>query len=47
MKLEKSIFYVREIEYLEYIILEKGVKMDPNKIYIILEWPRPRNISEI
>ena len=46
VKLKKSIFYTNKVEYLGYIILE-GVKMDLNKIYIILEWPKPRNISEV
>ena len=47
VKLEKSIFYVKEIEYLGYIIVREEVKMDFNKIYIILEWPKLRNVSEI
>ena len=47
IKLEKSIFYTKEVEYLGYIISEEGVKMDPNKIRTILEWLLPRSVSEV
>ena len=35
VKLKKIIFYIYKVEYLEYINLNKGVKMDPNKVYVI------------
>ena len=47
MKLEKSVFYVYKIEYLGYIIVESGVKMDPVKIGIIKGWLMPKNILEV
>ena len=47
MKLKKSIFYIHKVEYLGYIIVESGVKMDPKKISIIIGWPTLRNISEV
>ena len=37
VKLEKSIFYVYKIEYLDYIIAESGVTMDLEKISIIIK----------
>ena len=47
MKLEKSVFYIYKIKYLDYIIAESGVKMDPKKISIIAGWPTPKNIYEV
>ena len=47
VKLEKSVFHAKKMEYLEYIILEEEIKMGPNKIYTLLKWPKPRNVSEI
>ena len=47
MKLKKSTFYVYKIEYLEYIILRDGVKIDLKKIYIIKEWLTPKNIFKV
>ena len=34
VKLKKSIFYIYKVEYLGYIISDKGIKMDPEKIQI-------------
>ena len=45
--MEKSIFYVHKVEYLGYIIVESGIKMDSVKIGIIKEWPTPRNIFKV
>ena len=40
-------FYIHKVEYLDYIIVESGIKMDPIKINMIEGWPTPRNISEV
>ena len=42
-----SVFYAHKLEYLGYVIAESGVKIDPEKISIIIEWLIPRNISEV
>ena len=47
VKLEKSVFYIQKVEYLEYIISGEGVKIDPKKIYAIMKWPVLKNIFEI
>ena len=47
VKLEKSIFYVYKVKYLEYIISDKGIKIDPEKVWAIEEWPILRNIFEV
>ena len=36
-----------EIVYLGFVISAVGLKMDPEKVKAILEWPTPRNVSEV
>ena len=47
IKVKKSVFYIYKIEYLGYIIIENGIKMDSAKISVIKGWLTPRNISEV
>ena len=35
-----------EIMYLGFVISADGLKMDPEKVKAILEWPTPKNVSE-
>ena len=35
VRIEKSIFYIYKVDYLGYIILDKGIKMDPEKVQVI------------
>ena len=46
-KLSKCTFGQKEVEYLGHVISREGVKVDPNKIKAIREWPRPKNISKL
>jgi len=41
LKAEKCYFEQEEIEFLGLIISQKGMKMDPNKVKAIKEWPTP------
>ena len=36
-----------EIVYLGFVISADGLKMDPEKVKAILEWPTPENVSEV
>ena len=36
-----------EIVYLGFMISADGLKMDPEKVKTILEWPTPENVSEV
>lgn len=36
-----------ELEYLGHLITQKSVKMDPNKVQAIMEWPTPQNVTSI
>lgn len=39
----KSEFFKTEVKYLGLIIAPDGVKMDPKKVEIIKNWPKPKN----
>jgi hypothetical protein len=46
-KLNKFLFYQRQIHYLGHIISEEGIIMDPEKVEAIREWSVPRNVAEV
>lgn len=46
-KKSKCTFGKEEVEYLRHIISKEGVKVYPNKIKYIREWPKPINISKL
>ena len=46
-KLEKCLFHQTSIEFLDYIILGKGIHMDKKKIQTILEWKTPISIRDV
>jgi Reverse transcriptase (RNA-dependent DNA polymerase) len=43
----KNVFHVQCINFLGYIFITDGVKMDLMKIAIIKNWPTPKNVIEI
>ena len=44
---KKSEFFLKEICYLGHIISKDGIKMDPDKLKIIQDWPQPLNLHEL
>lgn len=46
-KLSKCSFYQKEILYLGHIISAQGMVIDPTKIKAIIDWPVPKNVTEI
>ena len=44
---KKSEFFLKEIKYLGHIISKEGIIMDPEKLKIIEEWPKPNNLHEL
>jgi hypothetical protein len=46
-KFNKCDFYKNEIEYLGHVISAEGVKIDPEKIKAIMDWPTLRNVIEL
>jgi len=46
-KFNKCDFFQKEIQYLFHTISAKGVAIDTKKINAIMDWPSPRNITEV
>jgi translation initiation factor 2B subunit (eIF-2B alpha/beta/delta family) len=42
-KLENCVFHQLQMEFLDYIISEEGLSMDPKKIQTIMEWRKPNS----
>ncbi|MCO5570274.1 hypothetical protein L7F22_023993 [Adiantum nelumboides] len=47
VKGKKSEFFMKEIKYLGHIISKEGIRMDPEKLRVIDEWPEPCNVHEL
>ena len=47
LNLEKCKFFQPEVRFLGHIISKDGSRPDPRRINKILEWPTPRNITEL
>ena len=47
VKLEKCRFRVKEVDFLGMIVSCDGIKMDPEKVSAILEWPEPVNVKQV
>jgi hypothetical protein len=45
--LSKCFFGVKEVEYLSHIVSHEGVKVDPNKIKAIMDWPIPKTLKNL
>ena len=46
-KLSKCDFYRDRIQYLGHIISEESISVDPEKIEAIMNWPAPRNVTDV
>lgn len=46
-KRSKCAFGVNQVEYLGHIISGEGVKIDPEKIKSMVEWPQPKNLKAL
>ena len=43
----KCSFVKKELVYLGFVVSEEGLKIDPEKVKDILEWPTTRSASEV
>jgi len=39
--LEKCKFFRKEVNFLGFIVSVNGIRMDPEKITLLIEWPTP------
>jgi hypothetical protein len=46
-KFSKCDFFQKQIHYLGHVLSKEGVAVDPDKIRSIMEWPTPRDVSDI
>ena len=47
LRLDKSVFHVKEVEYLGLILMTEGICMDDTKITAVQDWPTPKNLKEV
>jgi hypothetical protein len=46
-KQSKFFFWVKEVEYLSHIVSHERVKVYPNKIKAMMDWPIPKTLNNI
>ena len=47
MNLAKCIFEVKSEKLLDFIMSQKGIEVDPDKVKAILEMPKPRTEKQV
>jgi hypothetical protein len=46
-KFSKCNFFQKQVHYLGHVIYKEGVAVDPDKIRFIMEFPTPKDVSDI
>ena len=46
-KLSKCEFGKKELNFLGHVVSADGIKVDPKKIEIVKEWPRPKDVHQV
>jgi hypothetical protein len=46
-KFSKCDFWLKEVSFLEHIITDGGIAVDPSKVRGVLNWSPPKNVPEI
>ena len=44
---EKCQFFKKEVTFLGFVVSVNGIRMDPEKIKSIVEWPTPSNVKDV
>ena len=47
LKPSKCEFFRDQLQYLGHIVSDKGIATDPKKIETILNWPRPKTVTDV
>ena len=47
LRFDKSVFHMKEVEYLGLILTTEGIRMDDTKITAVQDWPTPKNLKEV
>ena len=46
-KLIKCDFWLKEVLFLGHIVSAGGIRVDPTKIEVVVNWKPPRNVTEV
>jgi len=46
-KLKKCDFWMEKVHFLGHVISAEGISVDPGKIAVVVDWPRPTNVTEV
>ena len=46
-KLSKCDFWLKEVSFLGLVVSAKGIRVDPLKIEVVMNWKPPRNVTEV
>ena len=44
-KLSKCEFWFNEVSFLGHMVSKEGIRVDPKKIEVVVEWKPPRNVT--
>ena len=47
VKMSKCEFWLKEVSFLRHIVSKEGIRVDPRKIEVILEWKPPRSVTKV
>ena len=47
VKFSKCEFWLDQVAFLGHVVSKDGIQVDPKKIEIIAEWPRPTTVTEV
>ena len=47
LRLDKSVFHMKEVEYLGSILTTEGIRIDNMKTAAVQDWPTPKNLKEV
>ena len=46
-KLSKCEFWLNKVSFLRHIVSKEGIRVDPKKIEVVVEWKPPRYVREV
>ena len=46
-KLSKCDFWLKEVSFLGHIVSSEGIRVNPTKIEVVVNWKPPRNVTEV
>ena len=46
-KLSKCDFWLKEVSFLGHIVSAEGIRVDPTKIEIVINWKPPRSVTKV